>query len=265
MITLGIECSSRQGSVALLQDGDLLAEKTWIADRVRHNTIFQTLETLIEETGISYNAISLFAVGRGPGSFSGMRMSFAIAQALALPGKKEVRAVSSGAALAFQVARASLPSQNKERQAEMPVQNKEGQAEMPAPRQIAVVGDARRGQVWLGLFKVGQASSLSSPASHRSSAERQDACPALIRDWELVPYGEVSVPEGTIVVSPEAERLQSIIPDILSRCSPLAKADANARFPHAKEVAELALAQTEPEPLDPLYMHPPVFIEPKYA
>jgi len=99
-ITLGIECSSRQGSVALLKDGELLAEKSWIAERVRHNTIFQTLENLMEEVDISYSDISLYAVGRGPGSFSGMRMSFAIAQALALPTKTEVRAVSSGAALA---------------------------------------------------------------------------------------------------------------------------------------------------------------------
>ena len=30
MITLGIELSSRQGSVALLKDGVLLAEKTWL-------------------------------------------------------------------------------------------------------------------------------------------------------------------------------------------------------------------------------------------
>ena len=229
MITLGIECSSRQGSLALLKDGELLAEKSWIAERVRHNTIFQTLENLMEEADMSYNDISLFAVGRGPGSFSGMRMSFAVAQALALPGKAEVRAVSSGAALALAVAREGV-------------------------REIAVVGDARRGQVWIGFFNVGQASSLSADGTSGFSVDRQDACPTLIREWELVPYEEVSVPEGTVVVSPEAERLMEIFPTI-----------GSARFPHAKEVAELALLQTQPEPLDPLYMHPPVFIEPKFA
>ncbi len=234
MITLGIECSSRQGSVALLKDGDLLAEKSWIAERVRHNTIFQTLENLMGEVQLSYNDISLYAVGRGPGSFSGMRMSFAIAQALALPTKTEVRAVSSGAALALHVARASLPARAGAEQ-----------AEMPAPQNIAVVGDARRGQVWLGLF-----------TENRLGArmDRQDACPTLVQEWKLVPYDEVSIPEGTVVVSPEAERLTEIFSSI-----------GNPRFPHAKEVAELALMQTEPEPMEPLYMHPPVFIEPKYA
>jgi len=220
VITLGIECSSRQGSVALLKDGELLAEKSWIAERVRHNTIFQTLEDLIEEVDMSYNDISLIAVGRGPGSFSGMRMSFAIAQALALPNQTEVRAVSSGAALALAAAREGA-------------------------KEIAVVGDARRGQVWIGFFQCLEKSDLrvSNP-------------------WKLVNYDEVSVPEGTVVVSPEAERLTEIFPEL---ACPEGTRRGNPRFPHAKEVAELALMQTEPEPLEPLYMHPPVFIEPKYA
>jgi len=123
MITLGIELSSRQGSLALLKDGVLLAEKTWIGENVRHGVLFQTLETLLKETDISYSDISLYAVGRGPGSFSGMRMAFTVAQALALPDKTEVRAVSSGAALALAAAR-------------------------DGAKEIAVVGDARRGQVW---------------------------------------------------------------------------------------------------------------------
>ncbi|MEI8206857.1 MAG: tRNA (adenosine(37)-N6)-threonylcarbamoyltransferase complex dimerization subunit type 1 TsaB, partial [Kiritimatiellales bacterium] len=126
-VVLGIELSSRQGSVALLRDGALLAEKTWLGERVRHNILFQTLETLLNETGVSYSDISLYAVGRGPGSFSGMRMAFAVAQALALPNKTEVRAVSSGAALALAASREGA-------------------------KQIAVVGDARRGQLWYGLF-----------------------------------------------------------------------------------------------------------------
>ncbi len=232
MITLGIECSSRQGSVALLKDGELLAQKSWIAERVRHNTIFQTLENLMDEVYMSYNDISLYAVGRGPGSFSGMRMSFAIAQALALPMKTEVRAVSSGAALALQIA----------------------QAGTPAVREIAVVGDARRGQVWMGFFNVGQASSLFTENQLGARMDRQDACPTLVQEWKLIPYEEVDVPDGTVVVSPEAERLTEIFQGL-----------EKPQFPHAKEVAELALIQSEPEPLEPLYMHPPVFIEPKYA
>lgn len=208
MITLGIECSSRQGSVALLKDGAVLAEKTWIADRVRHNTIFDSLEELVADASIEYSDITLIAVGRGPGSFSGMRMSFAIAQALALPDKTEVRAVSSGAALARAVAQ-------------------DGSTD------IVVVGDARRGQVWIARF---------------------DGDTKLVEPWELIAYDAVSVAEGSVVVSPEAERMTKIFPEI-----------GEPRFPHARDVAALAERQTDPEELEPLYMHPPVFVEPKYG
>jgi tRNA threonylcarbamoyladenosine biosynthesis protein TsaB len=223
MIILGIECSSRQGSVALLKDGTMLAEKTWIGENVRHNVLFHTLETLLGEAGVSYSDISLYAVGRGPGSFSGMRMAFAVAQALALPNKTEVRAVSSGAALALAAAHET------------------------GAKQIAVVGDARRGQCWVGLFNVGQASSLST--------DRLEACPpTLVQDWKLVPYAEIVLPESALVISPEAERLTGFFPSI-----------GNARFPRASDVAALAGKQAESEPLEPLYMHPPVFVEPKFV
>lgn len=208
MITLGIELSSRQGSVAILKDGAVLAEKSWIADRVRHNGIFQTLESLLEETQLSYADISLYAVGRGPGSFSGMRMSLAVAQALALPSKTEVRAVSSGAALALAAGRGGA-------------------------KQVAVVGDARRGQFWYGLFACA------------------DGGIRLMEEWKLVPYEALSVPAGTLVISPEAERLTRWFPNI-----------GSPRFPLASDVAALAAEGTEA--LEPLYLHPPVFVEPKY-
>jgi tRNA threonylcarbamoyl adenosine modification protein YeaZ len=250
-IVLGIELSSRQGSVALLKDGVLLAEKKWVGERVRHNPIFQTLETLLEEAGVTYRDISLYAVGRGPGSFSGMRMSFAIAQALALPEKMEVRAVSSGAALALAVAREGA-------------------------QKIAVVGDARREQFWVGSFSSTATAEgrgcreatatnevsgnerdltrLESPSEEGCPAGRGGFCVVQTEDWKLIPYNELVIPAGTLVVSPEAERLTQYFPTI-----------GNARFPLASDVAALALMQDIAEPLEPLYMHPPVFIEPKYS
>jgi tRNA A37 threonylcarbamoyladenosine modification protein TsaB len=150
-----------------------------------------------------------------------MRMAFAVAQALALPGKTEVRAVSSGAALALAAARDT------------------------GAKQIVVVGDARRGQCWFGLFSVA-AFRERGPRSGTSATVEQ------IEDWKLIPYEELVVPEGALVVSPEAERLIKLFPTI-----------GSPRFPLARDVAELALTQSEL--LEPLYMHPPVFIEPKYS
>jgi tRNA threonylcarbamoyl adenosine modification protein YeaZ len=191
------------------------------------------LENLLSAAGISYKDISLYAVGRGPGSFSGMRMSFAIAQALALPNKTEVRAVSSGAALALAAAR-------------------------DGAKEICVAGDARRGQFWTGFF--------SATANEREWPRINQT-----EDWKLIPYEELIVPEGTLLVSPEAERLAEFFAAPDGRCpataGPLSLRSGpdigNARFPLASDVARLA--RTQSEPLEPLYMHPPVFIEPKYS
>lgn len=212
-ITLGIECSSRQGSLALLKDQVVLAETVWTGEAVRHGVLFDHLDALLQQTGISCGEISLFAVGRGPGSFSGMRMSFAVAQALALPGRNEVRAISSGAALALAAARET------------------------GKTKIAVTGDARRGQLWLGLFE------MDSGGSLRISTD----------GWVLVPSSDIKIPDGWLAVSPEADRLQPFIPQM-----------GESRFPSARCVAELALQAGTSEPLEPLYMHPPVFVEPKF-
>lgn len=212
MITLGIECSTSQGSAALLKDGEVLAETAWTAERIRHGVLFHALEELRSAAQVSFDEISGYAVGRGPGSFSGMRLAFAAAQALALPSKADVRAVSSGTALALALARKGF-------------------------EQICVVGDARRGQVWYGFFQ-----------TLKNGGVR------LSEPWKLIPYEEVEVPDDALVVSPDAERLNKYFPAI-----------GTARFPHAREVAELASSQIASEPLEPLYMHPPVFVEPKYA
>lgn len=209
-ITLGLELSSRQGSAALLRDGELLAEQTWIGESIRHGALFQALESLLNKTGVSYGDISLYAVGRGPGSFSGMRMALAAAQALAMPDKTDVCAVSSGAALA-----AAAAGEGAEK--------------------ICVAGDARRGQYWCGFFETAE-----------NGAVR------LCNDWKLVPYEQLVIPAGTLLVSPDADRLAGRFPDI-----------GAPRFPLAGDVAKLALLQEDPEPLEPLYMHPPVFVAPK--
>ncbi|MFA7257598.1 MAG: hypothetical protein WC047_08500, partial [Kiritimatiellales bacterium] len=104
-----------------------------------------------------------------------------------------------------------------------------------------------------------------SPPAEGCPSGRGGFCVIQAEDWKLVSYEELVVPEGTLVVSPEAERLAEWFPNILSRRSPSAKADGTLRFPLASDVAALALQQSEPEPLEPLYMHPPVFIEPKFG
>lgn len=215
MILLAIECSSSQGSLALLQGGTLLAQQSWSGASARHNVLFDHLNRLMDEAGLRLCDIGRIVVGRGPGSFSGMRMSFAVAQALALPNKIPVQAVSSGAAAALRFAEQSPSS---------------------PPTSITVAGDARRGQLWTASFTYSPLSPFPLLPAATTFAEA----------WRLVPYDAFMPNPGVPVISPDAERISRWAPDVVHL------------FPSAAAVGRLALLQPVAEPLDPLYMHPPV-------
>ena len=128
MIVLAIEMSSAESDVALLRDRKILSRRTWHARAFHHTRLFDLLSEVLAEARVKPEQIDLFTVGRGPGSFSGMRIALTAAQAFAMPGGKPVVAVSSGAALAREFAAAS------------------------GTEKIAVIGDARRDTFWLGVF-----------------------------------------------------------------------------------------------------------------
>lgn len=211
MKLLAIELSSRLGSLALIDDGDVAAEKSWEEDFRNRRQLFDALRAM----QVDWDQIDGFVAGRGPGAFSGMRIAFSVANALAAAGKKPVHALNSAAALAAA-----------------------GGAE-----QTVVAGDARRGKVWAGAF-----------------------CGTELRgDFRLMAYDELAdfVPEGAQVVSPDADRLAELL-----AARPLALQEV-PRFPTAGVLGQLVhdriLRGAEPEPLEPLYLHPPVFVEPRYS
>jgi len=116
----GIELSSKYGSIALVENGEIVAEKSWEETFKNRQQLFDAMSEL--ET--DWESVDLFAVGRGPGAFSGMRIGFSVVNSLAAPAGKPVYALNSGAALAAQT----------------------------GVERLAVVGDARRKKVWAGVF-----------------------------------------------------------------------------------------------------------------
>ena len=220
MITMAIEMSSAENDVALLRDGQLLARRMWHAHTFHHTRLFELLREVLTEAAVKPELIDLFAVGRGPGSFSGTRVALTAAQAFAMPGGKSVIAVSSGAALARTVAAA-------------------GGAE-----KIAVIGDARRDTIWLGIFD-GKTGASVQPVP-----------------WITLPLGQLAglLPAGTKIVSPDWTRLAPHWPANLPQ--------PTGQYPTAVAVAQLALEQhtsgATPEPLLPIYLHPAVATPPKH-
>ncbi len=225
MMILALEFSSARGSAALLDNDSVVAEGQWIDAGRRRRAVFADLTNLMREAGVDWSSVDRIAVGRGPGNYSGMRFGLTVARALALPGGIPVCAVSSGEALALEIGR------------EQPVQ------------QVAVIGDARRDRVWFGVVSV---------APNKTRLEQ---------DWRLHELSEVDglLPAGAAVVSPDWTRLADRL-DIPTRAD--IRWVREDRCPKAGWVGLLAHERSREgiafEPATPLYMHPPVFVPPRF-
>ncbi len=208
MKIFAIELSSRFGSLALLEGGEVTAEKSWEENFKNRQQLFDAMAELESD----WDSVDLFAVGRGPGAFSGMRIGFTVVNALAAPLKKPVYALNSGAPLAARCGAA----------------------------QTVVVGDARRNKVWAGIF---------------NGTELDGEFQLMERD-ELKAF----VPDGALVVSPDQDRLA----DLLAGFNALAE----PKYPTAAKLGELVFERfmqgVASETFEPLYMHPPVFIAPRF-
>ncbi|MEI8233688.1 MAG: tRNA (adenosine(37)-N6)-threonylcarbamoyltransferase complex dimerization subunit type 1 TsaB [Verrucomicrobiota bacterium] len=100
MITLSIETSSTQGSVALLSgEGDLLFSESCGAGRSHSSQLFGVLERALRAVPEG-SAIGQIAVGLGPGSYAGVRIAISAATGLALATGMELVGLPSLVALA---------------------------------------------------------------------------------------------------------------------------------------------------------------------
>lgn len=80
---LAIDTSSVYASVALFDEGGLVAEETWQARRRHDDHLFPAIERLLLVTARTPSAITRVAVAIGPGSFTGVRVGIAAAQGIA--------------------------------------------------------------------------------------------------------------------------------------------------------------------------------------
>lgn len=82
MLSLAIETSTPTASVALGDDGALLAEST-LSMRVSHSeTVVPDIESLLAEVGCAAADLDAVVIGAGPGSFTGVRVAASLAKGL---------------------------------------------------------------------------------------------------------------------------------------------------------------------------------------
>lgn len=171
---LAMDLSAPVGSLALLgASGEILAHRCWIEPPRGCAEFWRVLTDLVQRVERGVSVLSMVAVGRGPGRYTGLRTSMICARALALANAEmHVHAVDSGAALALGIIRHA-----------------------PQTPRVVVVGDARRGQCWIRAFR-----------NDRGRPEAEGA-------WRLCDPREVRLPPGSIGVSPEWSRLEAQLVD----------------------------------------------------
>ena len=98
-IILAIETSSEACSAALWQNGAVI-ERYEVVPQAHAKLLLGMIDSLLKEAGITLDQISAFAFGKGPGSFTGLRIAAGIIQGLAFGVNRPVIGISTLKALA---------------------------------------------------------------------------------------------------------------------------------------------------------------------
>lgn len=218
MIALALELSSPRCSVAVLSgEGQCAARRSWQAEGRGVGRAVGAAREVLSEAGLAVRDVERFVAGRGPGAYSGIRIALTVARSLALPFGRPAAAADSGSVLADAV------------------------LEEAGVDSVAVVGDARRGRLWVGVFE-------------RTDPERRPR-----GGWRLVdPAQWMEAVRADLAVSSEWERVRALLP---GEPGP-GRWIQEPRYPDAARLAQLVLrrenAGFKPDPLTPLYLHPAV-------
>jgi tRNA threonylcarbamoyladenosine biosynthesis protein TsaB len=127
VLVLALDTSSPSGGLAVLRDEKVVGVVSTATGEVYSSRMFRELEFLLSELSLRMEEFELFAVAAGPGSFTGLRVGLAAVKGWAEVYRKPIAAVSALEAVAVQAhSNAGL---------------------------IVPVLDARRGQVYFGLYR----------------------------------------------------------------------------------------------------------------
>jgi tRNA threonylcarbamoyladenosine biosynthesis protein TsaB len=133
MLTLALDTSTREGSVALGDSGVVLGERTLSVSATHSETVLPAIDELLGEAQRPVSGLEAVVVGSGPGSFTGVRIAASLARGICFPRDTPLFAYSSLAAIAVDAADA---------------------VDEPDVRICALL-DARRDQVYAAGYRVG--------------------------------------------------------------------------------------------------------------
>ena len=95
MLTLAIDAATYEGSVAVLRDSDVVAERTTPMRGAHEERLMPAVAAALAEANIAPAVLDRIVCGAGPGSFTSLRIAGAIAKGMAAATGRPLFAVSS--------------------------------------------------------------------------------------------------------------------------------------------------------------------------
>jgi tRNA threonylcarbamoyladenosine biosynthesis protein TsaB len=212
---LGIETSGRVGSVALSVDSRVESREI-VNAREQTERLLAVVDELLARAALDVAGLDGIAFGRGPGSFTGLRVAAAVAQGLAAPARVPLLPVSSLLCLAQRAWRSERVEHS------------------------VACFDAHMGEIYWGEFEV-RSGVLAAAGPERLGAPSELAAPDG-SGWVAVGSGFAAQREALAAVLAKAQRA---LPEL--------EPSAEDLFPSAAE-ALAAGRVTSPREALPVYL-----------
>lgn len=103
MLTLAIDTATKVCTVALCNDGKILGEYTVNKGNTHSEGLLPQIEQLLTRCQVKKTELELLAVSMGPGSFTGLRIGLATAEAMAYAWQSYLHGVDTLEALAYNI------------------------------------------------------------------------------------------------------------------------------------------------------------------
>ena len=223
MKLLALDTATENCSAALLINESLLLREVEM-ERGHAERILPMIDDLLSEAGLSLSDLDAIAFGRGPGSFTGVRLAATVTQGLAFGANLGVIPISDLQAVA-QRAFATAPTLTR----------------------ALVCNDARMGEVYWGCYERGEGGRARLEGEEHVSKPSEVKLPS---GWSTA----AAVGRGFIAY---ADDLRRVVPQ--DSVDPV----DNSRLhflPHAREIAQLAVPELvagrllPPEAAVPVYL-----------
>ena len=90
MKLLAIETSTMLGGIAIMEDDTLIAESRMNIKATHSGRIMAEIDAALKGAGLTIDAIDVFGIASGPGSFTGLRVGLSTVKGLSYATGKKV-------------------------------------------------------------------------------------------------------------------------------------------------------------------------------